>query len=425
MTGRYKAYPEYKDSGVEWLGNVPLHWKLSRLGGMFDERSEKVSDKDFSALSVTKDGIVPQLDNAAKTDSGDNRKKVCVDDFVINSRSDRKGSSGTSKLNGSVSLISIVLSPTGIYPDFAHHLLRSYPFQNEFYRYGKGIHADLWSTNYSEMKNIILAMPDDREQQKIANFLDHETAKIDTLIAKQEKLIELLKEKRQAVISHAVTKGLNPNAPMRDSGVEWLGEVPKHWEIKKIKHCASLISSKQKIDGQQVIALENIEGLTGDFVATNSNYNGEDVAFLEGDILFGKLRPYLAKVFLCQKSGIAFGDLLTYRPNQKTESSFLFYTMISSWFIEMVDSSTYGAKMPRASSEFVNEMFICFPPLEEQKTIYKELDTILQHFKTLTDKANKAIELMKERKTALISAAVTGKIDVRDFVSEQGQPQGV
>ena len=139
MTGRYNEYPEYKDSGVEWLGNVPMSWELSRIGGVFEERREKVSDKDFSALSVTKNGIVPQLDNAAKTDAGDNRKKVCVDDFVINSRSDRKGSSGTSNLNGSVSLISIVLTPKSITPSFANHLLRSYPFQNEFYRYGKGV----------------------------------------------------------------------------------------------------------------------------------------------------------------------------------------------------------------------------------------------------------------------------------------------
>ena len=202
---KYKAYPEYKDSGVEWLGDIPAHWNIKRLGQLFEERREKVSDKEYPALSVTMQGIVPQLGTAAKTEAGDNRKLVLKDDFVINSRSDRKGSAGVSLLNGSVSLISIVMRPKNINPKFAHHLLRSYPFQEEFYRYGKGIVADLWSTNSSEMKNILLPAIQFSESEKIATFLDHETTKIDNLIEKQQQLIELLKERRTALISAAVT----------------------------------------------------------------------------------------------------------------------------------------------------------------------------------------------------------------------------
>lgn len=194
MSGKYQTYPAYKDSGVEWLGEVPEQWEIKRLGQFFEERREKVSDKNYAALSVTMKGIVPQLENAAKSDDGDNRKLVLKDDFVINSRSDRKGSSGVSPYDGSVSLISIVLKPKRIQPAFVHHLFRSYPFQEEFYRYGKGIVADLWSTNSSEMKSILIPEMPETEQQKIAQFLDHETAKIDTLIEKQQRLIELLKE---------------------------------------------------------------------------------------------------------------------------------------------------------------------------------------------------------------------------------------
>ncbi|RYG87265.1 MAG: restriction endonuclease subunit S, partial [Alphaproteobacteria bacterium] len=173
-------YSEYQESGLGWLGRVPSHWELRRLGYFFQERREKVSDKDFVPLSVTKNGIVPQLDTAAKTDDGDNRKRVCAGDFVINSRSDRKGSSGISSFDGSVSLICTVLEPQEkIVSRFIHHLFRSEPFQEEFYRFGKGIVADLWSTNYSEMRNILLAMPPPHEQRKIAAFLDQETAKID------------------------------------------------------------------------------------------------------------------------------------------------------------------------------------------------------------------------------------------------------
>ena len=233
----FPRYANVKNSGVEWLGEVPAHWSLRRLGYYFIERRTKVSDKDYEPLSVTKSGVVPQLDTAAKTDDGDNRKLVCVGDFVINSRSDRKGSSGLAGRDGSVSLINTVLEPFGeVSGGFVHHLLRSVAFQEEFYRYGKGIVADLWSTNYSEMRNITLAMPPRSEQEPIAAFIDRETAKIDGLVAEQEKLIALLKEKRQAVISHAVTKGLNPDAPMKDSGIEWLGEVPAHWDVARVKH---------------------------------------------------------------------------------------------------------------------------------------------------------------------------------------------
>lgn len=239
------AYPEYKDSGVAWLGDVPSHWEMTRIGARFQERREKVSDTEFPPLSVTKNGIVPQLDNAAKTDDNDNRKCVRAGDFVINSRSDRNGSSGISLLDGSVSLINTVIKPDdSMDGNFVHHLFRSVAFQHEYYRYGKGIVADLWSTNYGEMKAIFLAVPPRSEQTAIAAFLDRETAKIDALVAEQQRLIALLKEKRQAVISHAVTKGLNPNAPMKDSCIEWLGEIPAHWEVKFIRHFAEVLRGK-------------------------------------------------------------------------------------------------------------------------------------------------------------------------------------
>ncbi len=411
---KYKKYSSYKDSGVEWLGEIPESWDARRLGFYFKERREKVSDKVFSPLSVTKNGIVPQLENAAKSDDGDNRKKVCKGDFVINSRSDRKGSSGLSQLDGSVSLINTVIEPKNINENYIHYLLKSQPFQEEYYRYGKGIVADLWSTNYSEMKNIIISSPTLKEQQQIANFLDKATAKIDTLIEKQTKQIELLKEKRQAVISHAVTKGINPNVPMKDSGVEWLGVIPEHWEVKKLKFVLQLLNKKEKIINQIVVALENIESWSGKYIESDSSYQGDDVAFCIGDILFGKLRPYLAKVFLCSFDGIAFGDLLAYRPIKDYASKYAFYSLISEDFIKIVDSSTYGTKMPRASSEFLSEMRLTVPPLKEQQQIANYLDEKTSKIDILIEKSNKSIELLKEKRISLISAAVTGKIDVRE-----------
>ncbi|MEW8702061.1 MAG: restriction endonuclease subunit S, partial [Candidatus Thiodiazotropha sp.] len=206
----YNKYSTYQDTYSKWLPSIPKSWQYVRLGQFFSERNEKVSDKDYPPLSVTMNGIVPQLETAAKTDAGDNRKKVCKGDFVINSRSDRKGSSGLSTLDGSVSLISIVLKPNGLDGAYIHHLLRSKWFQEEFYRFGKGIVDDLWSTKYSDMKSINIPIPSLNEQQAISTFLDRETTRIDALIEKKQRLIELLKEKRQAVITQAVTKGLDP-----------------------------------------------------------------------------------------------------------------------------------------------------------------------------------------------------------------------
>ncbi len=269
----FPRYPGYKNSGVEWLGQAPAHWCLRRLGYHFSERREKVSDKDFAPLSVTKNGVVPQLETAAKTDDGDNRKLVRAGDFVINGRSDRKGSSGTSGLNGSVSLINTVLSPNEeMSGRYAHHLLRSVLFQEEYYRFGKGIVADLWSTNYSEMRNITLAVPKHDEQEAIAAFLDRETARIDTLIAEQETLLALLTEKSQATISHAVTRGLDPNAQMKDSGIAWLGEVPAHWDVWPFKRVIASIEQGWALNVKTTLFKRKMSGAYSRLVASTEEY---------------------------------------------------------------------------------------------------------------------------------------------------------
>ena len=201
-----ERYESYKDSGVKWIGEIPGHWEVKRLGSYFTERRVKVSDKDFSPLSVTKNGIFPQLENVAKTNDGDNRKLVKENDFVINSRSDRKGSSGVSSFDGSVSLINIVLKPRKtIYSPFCNYLLKSIAFIEEFYRNGRGIVADLWTTRYDEMKIIKMAMPTLSEQTAIANYLDSVTSKIDEAISQQQKMISLLQERKQIIINDVVT----------------------------------------------------------------------------------------------------------------------------------------------------------------------------------------------------------------------------
>jgi len=430
----FPRYPAYKPSGVEWLGEVPEHWASRRLGFFFAERREKVSDKDFQALSVTKDGIVPQLDTAAKTDDGDNRKCVRTGDFVINSRSDRKGSSGLSRLDGSVSLICTVLRPQeSVQGGFIHHLLRSVSFQEEFYRFGKGIVADLWSTNYSAMSGITLAMPPLEEQESIATFLDHETAKIDALIAEQQRLIELLQEKRQAVISHAVTNGLNPVAPMKDSGVEWLGKVPEHWEVCRVKAVSVFTTSGPRGWSERVgdvgalfVQSGDLTDVMGvDFANCKRVQVGDDAEaartkLLDGDLVVCITGAKTGNVAVCEsvpESSYVNQHLCLIRPGEGVHPHFLAALLKSGCGQTYFSLAQYGLKQG-LSLDDVREAPFALPPLDEQDRICQWLRGVSSRYLPLEAESQRTISLLQERRSALISAAVTGQIDVRGLVPE-------
>ena len=199
-----------KDSGISWIGMIPEHWEITKIASLFSERREKVSDKDYPALSVSKQGITPQLETAVKTDNGDNRKKVCAGDFVVNSRSDRKGSCGVSPYTGSVSLINIVLQPrNNMDGQYYHYLFRSNDYIEEYYRLGRGIVADLWTTRYSEMRNIMIPFPPINEQQAIVNYINEKCSKINSLVSDLESEIDYLKEYKQRLIADCVTGQVN------------------------------------------------------------------------------------------------------------------------------------------------------------------------------------------------------------------------
>ncbi len=436
LISKYKPYPEYKDSGVEWLGELPEAWQVKRLGQYLFERREKCSDKEYLPLSVTKNGIVPQLDTAAKSDAGDNRKLVRKDDFVINSRSDRKGSSGISNLDGSVSLISIVLELRSIEPQFVHHLLRSYPFQEEFYRFGKGIVADLWSTNYSEMKNINIPIPNIEEQRTIAAFLDYETARIDQLITKQQQLIELLKEKRQAVISHAVTKGLNPNVPMKDSGVEWLGQVPEHWVVTQLRHLLCHLEQGKSPECEARMAEGEEWGVLKTGCVNGGVYRATEHKALPVHIAPHKAYEVRAGDLLMSRASgsrdlIGAVAYIDKTPPRLLLSDKVFRLILVSGVHPQYLSLLMGSKSVRSqielaingaeglanniTKESIKSFLVACPDYEEQLQIHKYLSEQLNQFDSLEAKLTEALVLLQERRTALISAAVTGKIDLRGW----------
>ena len=432
----FPSYPAYKDSGVEWLGEVPEHWSLLRLGQLFSERRERASDTEFEPLSVTKSGVVPRLESAAKTQDGDNRKKVLSGDFVINSRSDRKGSSGLAAMDGSVSLICTVLDPHGIQGAFAHHLLRSEPFQEEYYRWGKGIVADLWSTNFSDMKNIVLCVPPSDEQLKIARFLDHETARIDALIEEQQRLIELLKEKRQAVISHAVTKGLNPDAPMKDSGVEWLGQVPEHWEVCSVRRVISAIEQGWSPECEANPADEDAWGVLKAGCVNRGVFDPSEnktlPAWLEpvaeyevraGDILMSRASgsPELvgstALLGEVREKLMLSDKIFRIHLEAKISSSFFVWVMNAQFMRAQIEQALSGGNglannLPQSS---LLAFWLAVPPSHEQVAIAEYINKLVGEIDALISEGGSAVELLQERRSALISAAVTGKIDVRNW----------
>ncbi len=242
-----KKYEEYSPSGVKWLGDLPSAWDCKKIGSLFSQRKTKVSDKEFAPLSVSKGGIVPQLDSAVKTDAGDNRKLVKAGDFVINSRSDRKGSCGISALDGSVSLINIVLKPRQNWNgQYVHYLLRSPIFSEEYYRYGRGIVADLWTTRFSEMKNIMLPIPSQDEQDQIVRYLDWQVSKINRLISSKKKKIKVLKEYRKATIDEGVLHGFG-RMEEKASEIYWLGKIPESWELLPVKRICKANASISEI----------------------------------------------------------------------------------------------------------------------------------------------------------------------------------
>ena len=252
-----KRYESYKPTGTNWISSVPITWDVKKIVHLFSQRKEKVSDRDFPPLSVTKNGILPQLENAAKTDDGDNRKRVCVGDFVINSRSDRKGSCGVSAIEGSVSLINIVLHPRSqLTGNYAHYLLRSQPFSEEFYRNGRGIVADLWTTRYNEMKTILLPVPPREEQDQIVRYLDWQVSKINRLIAAKRKQIALLKEHRTAKVNQAVTTGIHSDTQLAYTGYNWLPYAPANWKPVPAKALFRNVTELRRQDDSMLAATQ-------------------------------------------------------------------------------------------------------------------------------------------------------------------------
>lgn len=456
LNEKYSAYSEYKDSGLAWLGEVPNHWIVSKFGYVKTVLTDYTANGSFADLKK----------NVVYRDEPSHARLVRLTDLRVNLENqngvwidkDAYNYLGKSALFGGEFLLANVGAYAGLFyqmpegkgnaslaPNMfmakfdGNKILREFmayvgqsQSANEQLRLNATASSAQPKLNKDDFKSVIFTYPPIDEQQKIANFLDHETAKIDTLIEKQQQLIALLKEKRQAVISHAVTKGLNPDAPMRDSGVEWLGEVPEHWEVISIKHLSSVKrgASPRPIDDQKYfddsgdyawVRIADVSKAGMYLTSTTQRLSelGSSLSVkLEADELFVSIAGTVGKPCLTI-SKACIHDGFVYFPDLKINNKFLYYIFEAGE--AYLGLGKMGTQL-NLNTDSVGGIKIGLPPLNEIGAIINIIEKSNIKYDDLINKANKSISLMQERRTALISAAVTGKIDVRKW-AENGEGQ--
>ena len=430
---KYKKYPSYKDSGVEWLGEIPTEWVVSRnkIAFQFVKSLVGKESNNYQLLSLTLNGIIPRDIESGKGKfpaEFDTYQKVEKDDliFCLFDIDETPRTIGISNYDGMITGAYNVVRCTPLAnPKFIYY----YYLSIDEYKGLKPFYTGLRKVVRAEtFMNIQLALPSIKEQQLIANFLDKATAKIDTLIEKQTKQIELLKEKRQAVISHAVTKGINLNVSMKDSGVEWLGVIPEHWTCLSIGYISKIDSGATPNRDKNSYWGGNIPWIkTGEVnysIIEDSQEKITMAGFLNSSLKLAKKGTILMAMY---GQGVTRGRIAvlgidaTYNQacaainfNHKMSNEFAQYFFIASY--------NYNRDLGNETSQMnlniaiINKMKITLPPLEEQQQIANYLDNKTSKIDTLIEKSKKSIELLKEKRTALISAAVTGKIDIRELV---------
>lgn len=410
-----------KDSGIAWIGEIPEDWEVLRGKNIFKQRSEKGNSICLQLLSPSqKYGVIPQElyeklsgmrpVKLKETVDLSQFKTVHIGDYCISLRS-FQGGFEYSDYEGVVSTVYQIFYPKlDVYRGYYKYLFKDKGFISEMNSYTLTL-RDGKNIAFEDFGNSILPYPSTIEQQQIADFLDKKCAEIDKLIELQENMIEKLKEYKQSVITQAVTKGLDPDVPMKNSGIEWIGKIPEGWDIKKLKHIVSQRNEKNIHEDLSYIGLENVVSFTGKYIESESSYDiSQSILCKKGDVLFGKLRPYLAKAYLIENKSCCSTEFIVLK--QAKVPSYIKYLMLSNWFVTIVNNSTYGTKMPRANADYIKNVYITVPPTEEQQQIAYYLDKKCVEIDDLIKLKEQKIEKLKEYKKSLIYEYVTGKKEV-------------
>jgi type I restriction enzyme S subunit len=421
MGAKFSAYASYKPVDLGWLTEIPCHWEIKRL---------KYLGEAIIGLTYSPDDVVDENEGTLVLRSSNvQQARLSFDDNVYVNKSipeklrTKKGDILICARNGSRALIGknaqIDEASAGLsfgafmsifrsrYNNYLSKVFNSALFE---YQSGSFLTATINQLTTGNLNSFEIPLPTESERELIANFLDHETAKIDTLIEKQQQLIQLLKEKRQAVISHAVTKGLNSNAPMKDSGVEWLGEVPEHWEVARLKNVLKINNGRDYKDVEVEDGGYPVYGSGGIFKRSSSFlFDGKSVLFgrkgtVDKPLLVSGKFWTVDTMFYSEIFNLCIPEFIHYQSMQ--------------FPFDLLSTST---ALPSMTQEALLSLGFVYPSKKEQNKIIEFIQIELNKMDAVICKANDAIQLMQERRTALISAAVTGKIDVRHFVVEEGQ----
>lgn len=420
------SYKKYKSTPESiWYKSIPEGWNSTKIRELFSERTTKVSDKEYPPLSVGKMGVVPQLKTAVKTDNGDNRKLICEGDFAINSRSDRKGSSGISDYTGSASLIITVLKPyESLNRKYYHYLFRSNGFVEEFYRNGKGLVSDLWTTKWQEMKNIYIPVPPKNEQDQIVRYLDWKIKEIDKFIHQKKLQIKKLEEYKFAKIDELVSRGTDNKALLKDSSVEWLGQIPSHWNIHTIKQHFKVrkrIAGREGYDvlsiTQQGLKIKDIESNEGQMA---QDYSGYQFVY-PGDFAMNHMDLITGYVDLSDKFGVTSPDYRVFTLEDKENCFPQYYLRVFQIaykrriFYKFGKGAANQGRWRLPQRAFYN-FPIQVPPIEEQVRIEEECKLLEKQIDEMIEALTKEIALLNEFRVKLIADVVTGQIDVRDVI---------
>lgn len=436
----YPKYPEYKESGIAWMGKVPAHWSVKRIKNIAsynDEALDEKTDPDFeleyvdiSSVSLVEGIKSTELMTLEKSPSRARRKVKHGDTIVSTVRTYLKAIAAIKHPpeNMIVSTGFAVIRPfQNLNPDFVGYLLQADGFVGDVVANSVGVSYP--AINASDLARLPAIEPLAKEQTVIARFLDHKTAQIDALIAKKETLLAKLTEKRTALISHAVTKGLDPSAPMKDSGVAWLGQVPAHWGVKRLKF---LVSSPLKYGANEVAELTEpefpryirITDVNDDGSLREETFRSlppevaKEYLLEEGDILLARSGATVGKTFIYRKNwgqAAYAGYLIRARMSSEIQADFAYMFLQSNYYWQWLNSIFIQATIQNVSAEKYNSLVFPVPEPDEQLKIIKFIGEKLVAISRQQSKARRAIEKLKEYRAALIANAVTGKIDVRNF----------
>ncbi len=402
-----EKYNEYKDSGVQWLGKIPKHWDVIKAKYLWNEVFSFSGNGSENLLSVSQYDGVTQAKNESRSESLKGYKKVAKDNLVINIMLAWMGGLGVSEYNGIVSPAYCVYRlKKAANPKFMHYLYKTPMYLAEFARHSTGVIPSRWRMYTDDFGQVLTLIPPIDEQDKIVSYLDKVSSKIDEAIAQQQKMIDLLNERKQIIINNAVTKGLNPDAPMKDSGIDWIGEIPEHWEQKRLRFlCNIKTGDKDTIDREDngkypfYVRSPKIEHIN------SFSFDGEAVLMAGDGVGAGKVFHYVKGKFGCHQRVYIIYNF------KNIEGEYLYYYMQIK-FKHIIEQYSAKSTVDSVRLFMLQNFNILIPSTQEQNNIISHIRNATVRIDKVISFQQRMLALLQERKQIIINDVVTGKVKV-------------